>query len=242
MQFSVGREGVYQNKKKRVWGCKPSHRKLTAEWKQKWFNGGLCVLTPQLCWISNWQSSSLSGSSWVPRSFHSTVTYFRSLVSDSIEQAGSSPAHTSTHTKQIYIFTNRRNYSLLPNYFQIGAFCELLFISIHLCLQRFTGFLVWIKSQRAMMHSWECVSCFIWEDIGESVKDSEFWNKVPLVHGSRFLCKKKHIARTTNLFSVWLFLYYSKWVTSNWKSHKCICWTFSSTHSFVPFATKLYGR
>lgn len=49
--------------KQRVWGCKPSHRKLTAEWKQKLFKGALCVFRPQLCWISNWQSSSFSGSS-----------------------------------------------------------------------------------------------------------------------------------------------------------------------------------
>lgn len=41
-----------------------------------------------------------------------------------------------------------------------------------------------------MMHSWEYDSRFIWEDIGESEKSSDFWNKVPLGQGPRFLCKK----------------------------------------------------
>jgi len=46
----------------------------------------------------------------------------------------------------------------------------LLFVdmSTHLSLQRFTGCLVWIKSQKATMHSWERDSCFVWEDPGES--------------------------------------------------------------------------
>lgn len=32
------------------------------------------------------------------------------IVSDSKQQAGSSPVHTSIETKQIYFFTSRRNY------------------------------------------------------------------------------------------------------------------------------------
>lgn len=55
------------------------------------------------------------------------------------------------------------------------------------------------------MHNWECVSCFIWEDIGESEKSSEFWNKVPLVQGPRFLCKKNIKPDQQMFFSVCLF-------------------------------------
>lgn len=57
------REGRSLSKQKeRVWGCKSSPRKLTAELKQKLFKGALCVFRPQLCWIRNRQLISLSDS------------------------------------------------------------------------------------------------------------------------------------------------------------------------------------
>lgn len=68
------------------------------------------------------------------------------IVSDSKQQAGSSSVHTSTHTRHIYFFSSRRNYSLLPNYSVIWCIlcisvhsCAFLFIPIHFCLQRLSG-------------------------------------------------------------------------------------------------------